>query len=328
VELNRVNPLVNTKYMKPQEHWGWPVALYLYLAGMGAGSFVIGVLLDWLGYSVYPSNAVLLWGPVLVAIGAPFLILDLGIKWRFLNACLNPRTSWLSRGFFILLAFIIVGMVTWGMSILPLLGIRVETAPFQILEGIGFILALATAIYTGILLKAVKYISFWNTWLLPLLFLASALATGSMIVILSTLGADLLTRHHLGYSPAEILMRTEQVLTLIEGLVLALFLFFGYRTKEQGERSVRLLLLGNLKFVFWIGIIVSGFFFPIVLESMYSPEFPFLPFLAGFFLLVGGFSLRLGIVWAGIKERPPLTNLIVIPYTSPPLREVEDGSND
>src|SRR5512139_2494307 len=100
------------KLIRPQREWRWEIAVYLYLAGMGAGAFVIGSFLTWLGYSLTPSlslvlfgvplrltPAALLWGPILVAIGAPFLVLDLGKKHKFFTACLNPRTSWVARGF-------------------------------------------------------------------------------------------------------------------------------------------------------------------------------------------------------------------------------------
>ena len=324
MDTGQINPIRNTKYLRPQKEWGWPIAIYLYLAGMGAGSFAIGVIWDWLGYSAHPSNAVLLFGPLLAAIGAPFLILDLGIKRRFLNAGLNPRTSWLSRGFFILLLFIAFGVVTLAMSILPLWGISVGPVLFRILEVIGLILAFATAIYTGILLKALKYIPFWNTPLLPILFLVSALSTGSMLIILSTLGSSLLVPYG-EYSSqlTNVLMRTEQILVFIEAVILGIFLFSRYRTKEQGRTSVNVLISGHLKFVFWGGIIVAGFFFPIVLEAVYSklPEHTFLLFLTGIFLLVGGFFLRFGIISAGIKEQLPLHKLIELQYNSMTLRK-------
>jgi formate-dependent nitrite reductase membrane component NrfD len=324
VEFDRLNPFLNTKYARPQEHWGWPISVDIWLAGMGAGSFIIGVLLDWLGYTAYPSIAVFLWGPVLVALAAPFLILDLGIKQRALNTCLNPRTSWLSRGFLIVSGFIIFGMVTLGLSILPTFNIRVDLAAFRIVEGIGFILALATAFYTGMLLKSTRYVSLWSSWFLPVLFFTASLCTGSMIVIMSALGSDLLTDHHIGYSALEVLIHVQQVIIPIQAILLSLFLFFGYRKNEPGQRSLRLLLKGKLRFVFWIGIVVSAFILPLVLEGIYSPELPFLPFLAGFFLLGGDFCLRFSIVIAGVKERPPLTN--IIPYTSLPFKKVEDGS--
>ncbi len=311
---------------KPQNEWGWQVAIYLYLAGMGAGALAIGLLVDWLGYSPQPPRAVLLWGSIMVAIGAPFLILKLGIKRRFLNTVLNPRTSWLSRGFYILSMCIIVGVVIFGISLLPLIGISISkwSSALLILDIIGFILALATAIYTGILIQSVKYVTFWNTSFLPTLFTVSALSTGSMAIILSVLGYSILTPSE-GY-PAQlmdVLMRTEQVLIVIEGIVLFLYLFFRYKAEEEGKSSVRLLLSGNLKFVFWIGIIVSGFLFPIILEGIYSQfhEQHALLFLAGVSLLIGGFFLRYGVVYAGIKDQHPLQKLIEIQYNLRILKE-------
>ena len=117
--MNRVSQLKNVLSLKPQKEWGWQVAVYLYLAGMGAGAFVIGLVMDWLGYASNYPKALMLWGPILVAIGAPFLILKLGIKTRFWRACLNPRTSWLARGFLILVAFIGIGIIVLGASFLP-----------------------------------------------------------------------------------------------------------------------------------------------------------------------------------------------------------------
>lgn len=313
-------------YLKPQRQWGWEVAVYLYLAGVGAGSFIIGLLMDWLGYSPYSTRAILLWGPILVTIGAPFLILDLGIKRRFLNTVLNPKTSWLSRGFFILSMCIVIGLVILGISILPSLGISISnwSSLLLILDVVGFTLALATAIYTGILLQSVKYVSFWNTSLLPVLFTVSALSTGSMAIILSTLGYSILTPSE-GYPTQlmDVLISTEQVLIVIEAIVLGLYLFFRYKAGEEGKGSARLLLSGDLKFVFWIGIIVSGFFLPIILEAVYSQfqEQHFLLFLNGVFLLIGGFFLRYGVVYAGIKDQHPLQKLIQTHYDLRTLKE-------
>ena len=138
-----------------------------------------------------------------------------------------------------------------------------------------------------------------------------------MATILSILGYGLLVPYE--EYPAQLthmLMLTEQILILIEGLIFGLYLFFIYKTKEQGESSVRLLVSGDLKFVFWLGIIVSGFLFPIILEYLYSefPDYPFLLLLTGFFLLMGGYFLRFGILAAGIKEQQPLHKLMEIQY--------------
>jgi len=273
------------KFVKPQREWKWEIAIYLYLAGMGAGAFIIGMVVQWLGLSLRPSTAftlfgypvdlsraAFLWGPILVAIGAPFLILDLGIKRRFLYACLNPRTSWVARGFLILSTFIVLGLAMFGRSLLPAGSLGGRTTLWILVEMISVIFAFATAIYTGVLLKSVKYVPIWNTPLLPSLFLVSALSTGSMLTILSALAMDLSSLGRISWSHSQVDC-AEQILILIEAVVLAVYLLTKYRVRDQGETSVRLLLSGELKFLFWGGIVLIGFIFPVTLEYLYA-HFP------------------------------------------------------
>jgi len=314
------------RFVRPQKEWKWEIAIYLYLAGMGAGAYVVGVALGWLGYHLSPSKTILfwsipfdlsksalLWGPILVALGAPFLILDLGKKEKFFTACLNPRTSWVARGFLILSMFILLGLANLAGSILAFPWLTERSSLWILLEVISVIFALATAIYTGVLLKSVKYIPIWNTPLLPALFLVSALSTGSMGVVLTTMGYGLLLVQGAPLDPLILrVVGIEQILILIEGFVLALYLFSKVRAKDQGETSVRLLVSGDLKVLFWGGIVAIGFIFPALLEYLYShlPAYPVLLFATGLFLLTGGFLLRLAVLASGIKEQLPMHKLI------------------
>lgn len=318
-----IHPIRNVRFLKPQKEWKEIIAIYLYLAGMGAGSFAIGTLINWFinpsktvylwGFPFDLAKAALLWGPMLVAIGAPFLILDLGIKRRFLYACLNPRTSWVARGFIILSFFIVIGLILIAKSVLPFKWLHPESLLWIFLEIIALAFAFGTATYTGILLKATKSIPLWNTNFLPTLFLVSALSTGSMAIILSTLGAGLFSHDAV---PLKILMVGEQILVVIEGIVLYLYLSRSYRTSEQGKNSVRLLLFGEMKIIFWGGIVFLGFIFPVVLENIASffPGNVALILAAGILLLWGGFFLRVGILHAGIKEQIPMHRLMEIQY--------------
>jgi polysulfide reductase chain C len=318
-----IHPIRNVRYLRPQKEWKEIIAVYLYLAGMGAGSYIIGTLIDWFanpstvvyiwGLPLDPAKAAILWGPILVAIGAPFLILDLGIKRRFLYACLNPRTSWVARGFLILSIFIIFGLLLLAKSFLPLRWVHPESSLWYIPEVIAIAFAFGTALYTGILLKATKSIPLWNTYLLPLLFLVSALSTGSMAIILSTLGTGLFAH---GAATLKVLIRAEQILVVIEGMVLYLFLSRSYRAAEQGKDSVRLLLFGEMKLIFWGGIVLLGLVFPIILENIASFFHGniVLIFVAGILLLCGGFFLRLGVLHAGIKDQLPMLRLMEIQY--------------
>jgi polysulfide reductase chain C len=324
-----IHPVRRVKYLRPQKEWREIIAIYLYLAGMGAGSFIIGTLINWSGVKFSPSwvspsihvsgyyldlsKAPILWGPIMVAVSAPFLILDLGIKWRFMYACLNPKTSWVARGFIILSVFIIFGLIILAKSVFPFEWLHLESSLWWIPEIIAFIFAFGTAIYTGILLKATRSVPLWNTYLLPLLFLVSALSTGSMAIILSTLGTGLFL-HDSGALKA--LMGGEQVLVVVEGIVLYFFLSWRYTGAEQGRDSVRLLLFGEMKLIFWGGIVLLGFIFPVILENIASffPGDSALIFVAGILLLSGGFFLRLGILRVGIKDQIPMHRLMEIQY--------------
>ena len=325
-----IHPISNVRHLRPQKEWKEIIAVYLYLAGMGAGSFIIGVLIHWMGVKLNPSflssiglfgytlsfsKVPIFWGPVVVALGAPFLILDLGIKWRFMYACLNPRTSWVARGFIILSVFIILGLALLVKSALPFKWLHAKSGLWLIPEIVAFTFAFGTALYTGVLLKATKSIPLWNTNLLPLLFLVSALSTGSMAIILSTLGTGLFS-HDAG--ALKVLMGGEQILVVIEGIVLYLFLSRSYRATEQGKDSVRLLLFGEMKLIFWGGIVILGFIFPVILENIASlfPGNVLLMFVAGILLLCGGFFLRLGVLHAGIKEQIPMHRLMEIQYNA------------
>ncbi len=319
--------LIRRKLCRPQQEWGEIIAIYLYLAGMGAGSFMIGILIYWLGVSLNPlsmpflegwgirielSKLPILWGPIMVSIGAPFLILDLGIKWRFMYACLNPQTSWVARGFIILSVFIIFGLLVLAKFLFPFNWLRPGSPLWFIPEAIAFLFAFWTALYTGILLKATKSVPLWNTPLLPLLFLTSALSTGSMAIILSLLATGLLSYPS---GAMKTLLAVEQIFVVTEGIVLYLFLLRRYRSSEQGGDSVRLLIRGRLRYLFWLGIVFLGFIFPIPLEwiSKYNQN-PTLLFIAGLSLLTGGFFLRLGILRAGIKDQIPMQRWLEFQY--------------
>jgi polysulfide reductase chain C len=324
----KIHPIRNVKYLRPQKEWKEVIAIYLYLAGMGAGSYAIGALIHWLNVPLSPpflssidlfgvtlnlSKVPIFWGPIMVAIGAPFLILDLGIKWRFMYACLNPRTSWVARGFIILSVFIVFGTIVLARSALPFKWLHGESVLWRIPEIIAFLFAFGTAIYTGILLKATKSVPLWNTYLLPLLFLVSALSTGSMSIILSTLGTGLFAQDS---GALKTIVHGEQVLVVVEGIVLYLFLSRRYRAAEQGKDSVRILLFGEMKLVFWGGIVLLGFVFPVILENIASffHENAAMVFVAGVLLLCGGFFLRFAILHAGIKEQIPMHRLMEIHY--------------
>ena len=73
--------------LRPQKQWGWLIAVYLFIAGAGAGAYLTGAIAGFLGPawdSVARIGVLLGWPSVFV--GSILLILDLG----------SPRNFWRS----------------------------------------------------------------------------------------------------------------------------------------------------------------------------------------------------------------------------------------
>lgn len=311
------------RLIQPQKVWGWEIAVDLYLAGMGAGAFVVGLILNEYWNFSLPSRlfglgtdlcaVVLLWGPLLVVISTLFLVLDLGVKRRFLYACLNPKTSWVARGFLILSSFIVLGLIVFFVSaFFPHHSLK-GSFLWPYLKGVSLLTAFLTTLYTGILLKSVRYVPLWNTSSIPILFLVSALLSGTAGTILALVGAGLVLP-----SAQTFLFRASELLPmalglmLLEGLILGIHLYRSSREEGEGRSSVRLLLVGRQKRLFWGGIVLAGFLMPMLLQVAYFayPNSWSVLILLGLSLLTGRFFLRWVLIASAVKERHPLEKLL------------------
>ena len=290
----------------PQSVWRWKIAAYLFFAGTGGGAIVIGVLGDFLGYR-FPANIAVAFGVAAIAFSTIFLILDLGHPEKFLRAMRHPETSWISRGVFILSAAILSGALVVFLWVGPLGGHFVSLARFrEAAEAAAFIFALATCIYTGILLGIVISRPFWNNPLLPVLFLISAISTGiGGIFLVAPLACSALG--FAGHETAQFLGRLESwdiLLVLAEAI--AVYLYFTL-VFDRAPEAAALLLKGRLAGLFWGGFLGAGLLIPMVIEVfssvMHVGTSPwFSPMAAGIFLLAGGFLMRLLILAAGIRS--------------------------
>jgi formate-dependent nitrite reductase membrane component NrfD len=84
--------------LKTQTKWRWIIAGYLFLAGLGAGAYITGVVAGFIGgeWASLSKIGVALGFPC-VALGCALLILDLGKPLNFWRAGMRPQTSWMGR---------------------------------------------------------------------------------------------------------------------------------------------------------------------------------------------------------------------------------------
>jgi formate-dependent nitrite reductase membrane component NrfD len=249
--------------LKAQSKWRWLVAAYLFLAGLGGGAYVTGVVADFLGgqWAGIAKIGVCLGAPCVLA-GCGFLILDLGSPANFWRAGVRPNTSWIARGTIIITIFMILAFLHIALWLWPFDALARSAGARHFLGVLGVVFAFGTMIYTGVLLGAARPIAFWSTAMLPLLFLVSALSTGIMAVILITSLAS-------GTSVEQVhsLARIDIVVIILEIFVLAFYLQGTHRVPES-RASAELVLTGAVAPLFWWGVVVLGLIAPLLLELL------------------------------------------------------------
>jgi len=321
--------------------WSWPVYWYLFLAGTGAGAIAVSAFIYMRGpggnfgerYFALAKYGALI-GPLPVIIGTAFLIFELGRPFRAFNImtsnfwyqAFNP--SPMNYGGWLL---VLVGAVSvlYAMTFLDwkryLAGgfadalVRWSDRLRKPLASVSAPLAIATAIYTAMLLGAMPARPLWNTPVLWSLFTVSALSTGIASIMLANRlfhrsAVDLKQDgqfHNSGYW----LTLSDIILISIELVVIALFFMFAYVTVQDASHAIKILLPGGeLAPLFWTGVIFIGLLVPLMLESFfvirtqYSGGHFHVPYLfeiaTPLAVIVGGFMLRYVIVVGGQLTGP------------------------
>jgi formate-dependent nitrite reductase membrane component NrfD len=289
-------------------HWGWKIALYLFLGGVGGGAYATAAVAEYLarryenkGYEAIARAGGYLGLSVLI-VGSVVLLLDLGDPIRGILvpiSYINP-SSWMAVGAWLLLFLIILGLgyvYAWRKGTPG--DTRYRLALVNGLLGIG------VAAYTGFLLKGAPFVPLWHTNLLPLLFTVSAMSTGLAGACLLALVPSFAQRTPELEEGTSLFSRLDGVLIVAELLVIAVFVKMVAGTSATGLQSVSLITRGQYAPAFWGGVIALGLVLPLLLawlshlrESLKSRILP----LEFTFVLFGGAVLRYVILYGAIKQ--------------------------
>ena len=332
--------------------WEMPVVLYLFLAGVGAGALVTsGSVLGRGPTGHFGANyrqvarIAAYIAPFPLIIGTAALVYELGSfqagnYFRFMNLYGVMNLSPMSVGTWLLTLTIPLSIVYAGTFLRwdiagagdasRLERLVARLAPWlrrgepyreraqRILAYAVVPLGIGTGIYTGVLLGAMPSQPFWNTPILALLFLVSAISTGVAATLLTralleifgkeqdqeSAGAD--DRETANY----LLSATDTAFIGLELVAVFLFLMYAHLTVGQVEQAVAVVLPGGeLAGVFWIGFILLGLLVPLAVELYYvlptllhgrryaAPPAADVAVCA--LVLVGGFVLRYVVLLAG-----------------------------
>jgi formate-dependent nitrite reductase membrane component NrfD len=252
-----MDPKVNGQL---QHDWGWLIAVYLFLGGVGGGAYTVAAINSFLGAGLELSTTVGLWiaFPALL-IGTLFLIADLGAPTRAVLAGLKPKTSWIARGTWIISLFMALSFVHLVLHQFTDVGAGAGGSTLiNIIAIAGIVFAIGTMAYTGILLGASKGIPFWRSGVVPVVFVVSATVTGHFAIMLGValVGAGA------GTLAAMQTMALEAVaLVVLEVLAILFFLQAAFRQPDPRESAERILK----KSTFVVGYILLGLAMPLIL---------------------------------------------------------------
>ncbi|WP_324716122.1 NrfD/PsrC family molybdoenzyme membrane anchor subunit [Carboxydochorda subterranea] len=245
-----------------QSTWGPLVAWDFFLGGAGAGAYLMAVWLGWTDRRHgWLARTGIVLGPVLVALGALLLLMDLGEPLRFWRGYSRPGSSVMSVGVWLVSLFLVLGAVHLARQ----LRAWREGVVLGWLAGLNGVFALGVMLYPGLLVGVVKAVPFWNTPLWPVLFVVAGLSAGVAVLV----GAAQLSRRSGGRPDAVeeamgVLARAMAVLVGLEALGLLAVLVVASGSGLTAAASVAYLVSGGYAWAFWLGLVGLGLVVPLV----------------------------------------------------------------
>lgn len=256
--------------------WGLDVPVYIFLTGMSAGSFIVSSL-GLFGIKKYKPIARIsaVQAVILLMIAPVTLLFAMGHPERFWMIYITPNpTSVITWGAYLLLIYPVVCVLygfyqmrrDFGNVSLTEAEIRSDDKKAKFFGLLGVPLAIMVHGYTGVLLGFIRGRVIWNTPMMPVLFLTSAIVSGIALLIIILL----VLRKIAGYKIDDQIISGLTKIMLVT-LFLDLF-FIGtevltnlYGRSGEHFEAWSQLVVGKYHIQFFWGEIVVGAIIPIFL---------------------------------------------------------------
>jgi formate-dependent nitrite reductase membrane component NrfD len=281
-----------------QEAFGIFIAVYFYLTGLSAGSFILSTLAYGFGMERYKSlgRVGVVLATALLVIAPLFLLLHIGV----------PHRAW---HLFIYLNF--QSPITWGSFLLILYPIncivygyfmfREQKKLTRLFGLIGIPLAISVHGYTGFILAFGKARALWNTALMPILFLVSAIVSGIALMILVCIVKDRFFSKlkKIDYPLLENLAKMLAWVIVFDLFLVGCDILVLSISHKEAQEAAHLLLAGNFFPLFLIVENLLGKIVPFIL--LVVPRFRNLVtmIIASLLVVIGIFFMRYVVVLGG-----------------------------
>ncbi|MGY6036808.1 cytochrome c nitrite reductase subunit NrfD [Aeromonas sp. AE23HZ002T15] len=301
--------------------WDGPIAIYLFLLGISAGSCTLSVLLrlrKGAGSESGIIKATAILAPLSVILGLTILIFHLARPWTFWKLMFNYQfDSVMSMGVMLFQVYM-AALFAWLAVVFraeiealrrKLLGDKLAFVD-DLIALIGrferliapalLLLAALLGAYTGFLLSALISYPMLHNPVLPVLFLVSGVSSGVASTILLAVTLFKEDGHSQG---VHFVHRFERPMVVLELLLLASFFGVLYAAGGQSEVAMQAAIGGGFwSNVFWFGVIGVGILLPQLLSLITGKEKAHRPshlVLLCSLSLLGILMLRYFILYAG-----------------------------
>lgn len=274
--------------------FGWPIVIYLTLAGLACGATFCAVYFlrseakakQGQSYSIVKTSLYVAIGAILV--GILLLVFDLKSSDRFyLNFLQFNPSSAIAWGTRIITLFVM--LCIFSLVLLRTVNDKDRSNPIgPILTGLLIFFALAVGIYPALVLgQATIARPLWEPLLLIPMFLLLGLHSGFALV-------QLLTMNKWTEESLEKIRKLDLGAIVIQVVLFALLILVTHFSSTGKDQ----LFFGEFALWFWIGVVVIGWAVPFIISSRSSPNKNTI-MLTQLCFLCGAISLRTVIVFSG-----------------------------
>jgi formate-dependent nitrite reductase membrane component NrfD len=276
------------------------------LAGAGSGAYVLASVFSLIGgrtqsdsvreYREITRGGFYL-GPLLVMLGAVFLVFDLGSPEKAYRIFLSAKFTYLTFGSWVVLLFCLFSTALAFLRSMADIT-RLPRPLFKTLELLSLVFACSVMTYTGIFISSMPAIPFLNTPIVVVLLIISSLATGSALI---TLYGFFNQQRKSMFFGLRVIPRIDFALIILEIFVLVGLIVTKNLESEVARKSANVMLFGDDFLLFWFGVVFLGAIVPVVAGLLSHHSLHMVnQAISSMAILLGGFALRYCLIAAGL----------------------------
>lgn len=267
----------------PSRDWshgaGIFIAIAFFFGGLAGGLYLLGIYFNNIWAMFIGWLAALAMGLAdMVHLGNKFIV------WRI---AFRPGSSWISRGFILVVLFIGAAAIQMAIT-----NWAPGTVPETLFKVVASIAAFGVAVYSGFVVSYVSSIKFWHSAVMPVLFLVAGLTGGSAVLMaVNAFTGDIAFASLRNISAAAL---------VVYAVIIAGHLWISTYSSNTAKNSVKTIVAKDLAFLFWVVIVLIGIIAPLIITLVAPAGSQALFIISAVCVLAGNMALRYTILRAGM----------------------------